>query len=146
MKLRTLAGTAAALVVGAALAIVAPASPAVGFYSPPLLLDVQIESPATLVARGAAVDTRLRVICAGASTAYVGVTVTQRAGGDIAQAYGTAQIGCSSNWQNVALRATTQSSQPLKTGEAVVDAYVAGCAPVGPCGSETASGTIQIIK
>ena len=45
---------ALAITGGAAVAVIGPASPALGFFSPPLLLEIHVNSPATLVAKGAA--------------------------------------------------------------------------------------------
>ena len=54
---------------GAALAAVGSAAPALGFFSPPLALQLHIASPAALVAKGAGVDVPVQVQCAGAKTA-----------------------------------------------------------------------------
>ena len=43
--------------------LVATSGPAVAFFSGGLFLDVQVESPARLVARGAAADVPLEVTC-----------------------------------------------------------------------------------
>lgn len=141
---RTLAMTAAALVGGMAFVLFGPASPAVGFFSPPLLLDVQVKSPATLVAKGAAVDVKLEVICAGADTASVGVSLTQRAGSEIASGYGSTQIGCTNQWQTVIVTVQAQPGKAFKKGPAVADARIFGCAYYYPCGSEEDIQTIDI--
>src|SRR6266516_2029786 len=70
------------------LAMFATGGPAVAFFSGGLFLDVQVESPATLVARGAAVDVPLEVTC-NASFADVFVTVTQKAGSGSGVAQGS---------------------------------------------------------
>jgi hypothetical protein len=142
MKLRALAVTAAALVVGTALAILGPASPAVGFFSPPLLLDVQVQPTATLVAKGAAVETRVEVTCAGASYAYLSVSVTQRAGSEIASGYASQQIACYQR-QTLLMVVSAGSGKAFKKGTAFAEAQIYGCAyPV--CGNETDQATISI--
>jgi hypothetical protein len=100
MKVKTaLAGLAIAG--GAAVAALAPASPALGFFSPPLLLEIHVNSPATLVAKGASADVNLQIECAGARTAFVSVSLTERAGSQIATGFGSTQIGCTNANQTV---------------------------------------------
>src|SRR6266508_3738327 len=112
------AAAVVALTAGGVLALFASAGPAVAFFSGGLFLDVQVESPASLVARGAAVDVPLEVTCnASPNNAFIQVTVTQRAGSGIAQ------------------------------GTAVASAEILGCSPdFFTCGSETDSEIIQIQK
>jgi hypothetical protein len=143
MKIRALAVTAVALVAGTVLAILGPASPAVGFFSPPLLLDVQIQPTATLVARGAAVETRIEVTCAGAQYAYLTVSLTQRAGSDIATGSTNTTIGCSSQRETMLVLVTADSGKAFKKGTAVATAEIYACAyPV--CGSEDDQETITL--
>ncbi len=52
-----------AILVGGLLAWFATAGPAVAFFSGGLFLDVQVESPATLLAKGAAVQVPVEVTC-----------------------------------------------------------------------------------
>ena len=71
-KLRTRAAAAVvALLLGGLLALFATSGPAVAFFSGGLFLDVQVESPARLVARGAAVDVPLEVTCNATNNAFV---------------------------------------------------------------------------
>jgi len=72
-----------AIVAGGVLAVFAASGPAVAFFSGGLFLDVHVESPATLVARGAAVDVPLEVTCNASPNAFVSVTVTQRSGSGV---------------------------------------------------------------
>lgn len=147
MKLRAFIATAAALVTGTALAILAPASPAVGFFSPPLLVDIRVESPATLVAKGAAVEVPVEVICAGANGASVSASLTQRAGSDIAVGYGSTQIGCTNQWQSVTVLMTAQPGNAFKKGPAVADFSIFSCTQdFLSCGSERDTQTISITK
>ena len=66
---KTLAGLAIAG--GAAIAAVGSAAPALGFFSPPLLLQIHVNTPATLVAKGAGANVTVQIQCAGAQTASV---------------------------------------------------------------------------
>jgi len=143
MKLRALAVSAAALAVGTALAILGPASPAVGFFSPPLLLDVQVQPTATLVAKGAAVETRVEVTCAGADFVNLSVSVTQRVGSEIASGYFSQQIGCYQQ-QTLLIQVTAGSGKAFKKGTAFANAQIYGCSFSSGCGSETDQETISI--
>lgn len=144
MKPRAFAITAAALALGTVLAILVPASPAVGFFSPPLLLDVQIQPTATVVARGAAVEARVEVTCAGASYAYVNMSITQRVGSEVASGGTSTQVACGPQRQTLLMLVTAQPGKAFRKGTAVAEAYISGCAPNGPCGSETDTATIDI--
>jgi hypothetical protein len=75
-------GAAAAVVLGSA-------GPALGFFSPPLLLEIHVNSPATLIAKGASADVSVQIECAGARTAFVSVSLTERAGSEIATGFGS---------------------------------------------------------
>lgn len=144
MKFRALAVTAAALVAGTALAVLGPASPAVGLYSPPLFLEIQVEPTATLIARGAAVEVRLDVTCAGPSQASIYVSVNQRVGSEVAYGTGYTTIACNGQGQTVLVQVPAYSDKAFKKGTAVVDAQIFGCAyPV--CGSEDDQETISLV-
>src|SRR6266487_6115797 len=103
-RLRTkVAAAVVAIVVGGVLALFATGGPAVAFFSGGLFLDVQVESPATLVARGAAVDVPLEVTCnARPGTSSVQVTVTQKSGSGVAQ--GSTSVGCTGSGQQIRVR------------------------------------------
>ncbi|HEV8651001.1 MAG TPA: hypothetical protein VG276_16800 [Actinomycetes bacterium] len=128
------------------LALFAAAGPAVAFFSGGLFLDVQVESPAALVARGAAVDVPLEVTCnAAPSTGFVEVTVTQRAGSGVAQGTGSTAVGCTGSGQQVRVRVQATGGKAFKQGTAVASAVIFGCtANFSTCGSETDSEAIQI--
>jgi hypothetical protein len=144
MKLRALAVTAAALAVGTVLAVFGPASPAVGFFSPPLFLDVRIEPTATLIARGAAVETRLEVTCAGAPQASVYVSLTQRVGSETASGSGYTTVACNGQRQTVLVQVQAYSDKAFKKGTASADAQIFACAP-SVCGSERDQTTIELV-
>jgi hypothetical protein len=145
-KLRTkVAAALVALAAGSLLALFASSGPAVAFFSGGLFLDVQVESPARLVARGAAVDVPLEVTCNATGSAFVQVSVTQKAGSGVAQGFGSTEVGCTGSGQQVTVRVQASGGKTFKQGTAVASAEVFGCRP-GVCGSETDSETIAIQK
>jgi hypothetical protein len=143
-KLRTKVATAVvAILVGGLLAWFATSGPAVAFFSGGLFLDVQVESPATLVARGAAVQVPVEVTCNATGTAFVQVTVTQKAGSGVAQGFGSAQVGCTGSGEQITVLVRATGAKAFKKGDAVATAEISGCNNV-TCGSETDSEVIQL--
>jgi len=132
-----------ALAAGGVLALFATAGPAVAFFSGGLFLDVQVQSPASLVSRGAAVDVPLEVTCNASSDAFVQVTVTQRTGSGIAQGFAFESVGCTGSGEQLRVRVQATSGRAFKQGTAVASAEVFGCRP-NICGAETDSETITI--
>lgn len=117
-----------------------------GFFSPPLLLEIHVNSPAALVAKGAGANVIVRVECSGSSTAFVGVQLTQRVGSDTAIGFGNTEIGCTTNAnQNVLVLVTAEGNKAFKKGPAVAQANVSACTPsFRVCGQETDSETISL--
>jgi hypothetical protein len=145
-KLRTRAAAAVvAILLGGLLALFATSGPAVAFFSGGLFLDVQVGSPAHLVARGAAVDVPVEVTCNATGTADVFVRVTQKSGSGVAQGFGSASVGCTGSGQQITIRALAEGGKTFKQGTAVASAEIFGCNRV-TCGSETDSEVIQIQK
>jgi hypothetical protein len=141
---RTRVATAVvALLLGGLLALFATSGPAVAFFSGGLFLDVQVESPARLVARGAAVDVPIEVTCNATGPAFVQVVVTQKAGSGVAQGFGFAEVGCTGSGQQVTIRVQASGGKTFKQGTAVASAEIFGCNDV-TCGSETDSEVIEI--
>jgi hypothetical protein len=151
-KLRTkrakVAAAVVAIVAGGVLALFVSGGPAVAFFSGGLFLDVQVESPASLVARGAAVDVPLEVTCnAAPGTSSVFVTVTQKAGSGVAQGSGSTSVGCTGSGQQITVRVRASGAKTFKQGTAVADADIFGCTQnFSVCGSETDSEVITIQK
>lgn len=132
-----------AVTAGAAVAaLVGPAGPALGFFSPPLLLEIHVNTPATLVAKGAAADVSIQIQCAGARTAFVDVNLTERAGSAIASGFGSTEIACTN--QTVHLIVTAQSGKAFKKGIAFASGFISACAPRF-CGSEQDQHTIELV-
>jgi hypothetical protein len=130
---------------GVALAavLVGPLSSAVGFFSGGLSLDVQIQSPATLVSRGAAINVPLEIVCTS-HQADLSVQVTQRAGSEIAQGFGYKEVTCEGDLQQVSMTVFANSGKAFKRGTAVAQAEIFGCLQF--CGSETDTAEIAIVK
>jgi hypothetical protein len=132
---------------GAAIAAVGSAAPALGFFSPPLLLEIHVNSPATLVAKGAGADLTLQIECAGARSAFVDVSLTERSGSQIASGFGSTQVGCTNQNQTVLVHVTAQSGKVFKKGTGIADAFISACTPNSRvCGSEEDQRTIDIGK
>jgi hypothetical protein len=127
---------------------VAPAAPALGFFSPPLLLQIHVNSPATLVAKGAGADVTLQIECAGARTAFVDVSLTERSGSQIASGFGSTQVGCTNQNQTVLVHVTAQPGRVFKKGTGIADGFISACTSSKPrfCGSEEDLRTINIGK
>jgi hypothetical protein len=140
-----LAAAVVAIVLGSVLALFATTGPAVAFFSGGLFLDVQVNSPAHLVARGAAVDVPLEVTCNATGTVDVFVSVTQKAGSGVAQGFGSTRVGCTGSGQQITVRVQASGGKTFKQGTAVASAEIFGCNNV-TCGSETDSEVIQLQK
>jgi hypothetical protein len=135
-----------AILAGASFALFAPSGPAVAFSSGGLFLDVQVESPAHLVSRGAAVDVPLEVTC-NAGVADVSVSLTQKSGSGVAQGFGSTSVGCTGSGQQLTVRVTASGGKTFKQGTAVASAELFGCtANFSTCGSETDSEVVQLQK
>lgn len=138
-----LAVAVVAILAGSVLALFATTGPAVAFFSGGLFLDVQVESPARLVSRGAAVDVTLEVTCNSPFGADVFVSVTQKSGSGVAQGFGFENVGCTGSGEQVVIRVQASGGKTFKQGTAVASAEIFGCNNV-TCGSETDSEVIEI--
>jgi hypothetical protein len=147
--LRTKTALAAAVVAsGAAIAAVAPAGPAVAFFSPPLLLTIHSVSPAHLVAKGAGVNVTLQIECAGARTASVNVSLTESVMKKIATGSGSAQVGCTNSTQTILVEVIAQHGKSFAQGKAIANGVISACSPGRHpvCGSEQNIETIKLVK
>jgi uncharacterized protein (DUF58 family) len=143
-KLRTrTATTVVAILLGGLLALFATSGPAVAFFSGGLFLDVQVESPARLLARGAAVEVPLEITCNATGTVFVEVHVTQRSGSGVAEGFGFEEVACTGAGEQVTVLVQATGGKVFKKGTAVVTATIFGCNDV-TCGSETDSEVIEI--
>jgi hypothetical protein len=150
-RMRTkLAAAVVAIITAVVLALFASSGPAVAFFSGGLFLDVQVQSPAHLVARGAAVDVPLEITCNATGTVDVLVSVSQKAGSGTAQGQGFTSVGCTGSGQRITVRVPASGfpgveGKPFKQGAAVADAILFGCRDV-TCGSETDNEVIDLKK
>jgi hypothetical protein len=130
----------------AAVIVLGPVGPALGFFSPPLLLEIHVNSPATLIAKGASADVSVQIECAGARTAFVSVSLTERAGSEIATGFGSTEIGCTNANQTVHVIVNAQSGKAFKKGTASADGFISACTPnFSVCGSEQDQRTIDLV-
>jgi hypothetical protein len=135
-----------ALAGGAALALLSPAAPALAFDSGGLHLSIAVQSPATLIARGAAVDVPVEVTC-NAQGPWVQLKVTERVGNRLVTGYGEWQVACTGSPQQSIVRVTPSSDMPFAMGTALVDASIGGCDETQTvCGGDSASETVRITK
>lgn len=145
-RLRHLKKALAAITVAAGVgsAMLIPASPAVAYYSGGLFLDITVESPARLLAGGAALDAPVEYTCNATAYAYVSVTVTQRVNNQaIASGYGELQVSCTGAHQRTTVTVTATGNKAFSKGSAFATGYIAGCNRT-TCGAETDNTTIQL--
>jgi hypothetical protein len=135
--------TIAALAAGGGFAIVSPSSAAVAFSSPPLFLDVSVQSPGHLVARGAAVSVPVIVTC-NSQGASVQLQLTEKVGKKVATGTNYVQVGCTGGHETVLITVPASAGPAFAKGSAFATANIFGCTSNFICGSETASATIKI--
>ncbi len=143
-------GAAAAVGLGpAGLAVGQSSAPTVGQSSPPIQVQVAVNSPATLVARGAGVDVNTTVTCSGqfVISGSVSITVTEKVGKDFATGYGETGFDCTGTAQNVEVLAIAEpGGKAFDEGSATAQASISACAVNGPCGGQEVQPTIKIKK
>lgn len=142
----------------AAAAALGPAGPAVGQSSPPIQVQLQVSSTASLVAKGAGVDVSVTASCSGqlVESGSVAVGVTERAGSEIATGSGSATVDCTGTAQtvDVIVAPTPPLAGPgeavgaaFKKGTAVADASIQACTVnFFTCNSQGVEQTIDIGK
>jgi hypothetical protein len=135
-----------ALAAGVALALLSPAEPALASDSG-LSIVITVQSPATLVARGVAVDVTLDVTC-NVQDPEASLKLTERSGNWLVSGDGWAQLpACTGSPQRVVVRVMAQGDRPFATGTGLATAYVSGCNDIWTiCSSESASKTIRITR
>jgi len=130
----------------AVVALLGGAGPAVAYDSGGLHLDATAQSPARLVARGAAIDVPVDVECNATQPASLSVSVTERVGKQIATGGGFAQeVACTGGHQDILIRVTAGPGKAFAKGTAVATAQIYGCNDTA-CGSESRTDTIVIRK
>lgn len=134
---------AAALAASGGFAVLGSGSPAAAYSSPPLFLSVSVQSPATLVAKGAAVQVPVKLSCSSGGQAYLTVVVTERVGRKTASGSGSVQVGCTDSTETVLVTVTSQNGVSFGKGSALAQADLSECTYY-TCGSEQDTETIQI--
>jgi len=143
---RIKAAVAAVTVIGAtAAAMLVPASPAVAFSSGGLVLDVVVQSPAQLIAKGAAVAVPVDYTCFDAFNATVEVSVTQHVGTGIASGGGSLNnTTCNGEIQAATIDIpASPGGKAFTKGVAFAAANFFGCSS-SLCGQESDNRTISI--
>jgi hypothetical protein len=153
-------GAAAAAVLGpAGLAVGQSSPPTVGQSSAPIQVQIQVNSPATLVAKGAGVDVSVTASCSGPAVypgGFVLVEVTEAVAKKIAYGFADTDISCTGTSQTAELLVVAGSEGPaglpqgpskaFAKGVALATASIQACPAVGNCTTEQIEPTIKIVK
>lgn len=137
------------VVAGGAVAAVTlgTAGPAVGQSSPPIQLQIQVNSPATLVAKGAGVNVSITASCSGqvVEPASISVELTEAVKKDLAIGSGATTIDCTGATQTIEVLVVAESGKAFKKGAAIADANFSACT-VGYsyCADQQVEPTIEI--
>jgi hypothetical protein len=137
----------AAVLAAGAIAAAGPVQSALAFISPPLVLLAAPQSPASLVARGAAVDVPVTYTCA-ANYMYIQVTLTEKVGKKIASGSGSTQVTCNGTTQRILVRVNASpGGMAFAKGTAATTTFVAGSIYKNNryyYGEDTTYGTIKL--
>ena len=116
-----------AIAAGGAAASALPAGADVSTLSPGVGA-VQVGSPVTLEARGAAVTVPVTIVCAPGTSAFISVEVVQRVGGqEIASGNGFVNsIACTGGFQSIDVTVTAQD-HAFRKGQAFGSAFAQFC-------------------
>ncbi len=127
-------------------AVLLPVAAAVAYISPPLVLLAEPQSPAHMVARGAALDVTIEYSCTATEGMYIDIQATERVGKRLAQGYGYAQVPCDGATHVTVVRLYASGTAFTK-GRAAVQVNMSGCYFDGNdyfCGYDTINRTIRI--
>jgi len=150
-----LAGIAVAAGAVAA-AVLATPGPAVAQSSPPSQLQIQVNSPAALMAKGASVDVSVTASCPVTSlSGSLFLEVSQRVAGKIAFGFTEGSINCTGTSQTTELLVIAGSQSPsglpqgpskaFEGGTALANASIQSCGAFS-CVTQQVSSTIKITK
>ena len=157
---KTRLGLVGLVVAGGAAAAVAlgPAASAVGQASQSVQVQLAVNSPATLVAKGASVEVSVTASCsANAEPPLVTVEIVENVKGTIALGYGEPAVSCTGTSQTVDVLVTAGDtspsgmsvgpSAPFAKGVAIADAMISACTPDGAtCAGQQVQPVITIKK
>jgi hypothetical protein len=143
------AGAVAAALLGpAGLAVGQSSPPTVGAGSAPIQAQIQVNSPATLVAKGAGVNVSVTASCSGqlVDSAQVSVGLTESVKGDIASGFGAASIDCTGASQTLTVEVVAElPGKAFKKGSAIATGSIDACTVNGSsCAYQTVTPTIKI--
>lgn len=144
-------------ILGASIALAAlggaalPASSAVAYISPPLVLLAQPLSPAHLVAGGAAIDVPVNYTCtAKPDGMYLTLDVTEAAGRKIAGGSASQVVPCNGRSTTIVMRVNAVASgAPFAKGTASTVTHVYGYLVQNNryySGDDVFTGTVKIVK
>lgn len=138
---------AATVTAGVVCAMLIPASPAVAFYSGGLFLDTTVESPATLLAKGAAVDIQVEYTC-NATQPNLFLSVSQRVGnGGLATGSSGVEVACTGAHQRTTISVPASGINAFAKGNAFVTGTISGCLPdFTVCGTESDTATVKFTR
>lgn len=157
---KTRVGLVGLVVAGGAAAAIAlgPAGSAVGQASQPVQVQLAVNSPATLVAKGASVDVSVTAGCsANAAPPLLVVEIVENVNGNIALGYGEAAPPCTGASQTFDLLVTAGDTSPNGTsvgpsapyakGVAIANASISACTSDGStCATQQVQPVITIKK
>jgi hypothetical protein len=157
---KTRVGLVGLVVAGGAAAAIAlgPAGTAVGQASQPVQVQLAVNSPATLVAKGASVEVSVTADCsANAEPPLLVVEIVENVNGNIALGYGEGGPPCTGASQTFDLLVTAGDTSPNGTsvgpsapyakGVAIANASITACTPDGStCASQQVQPVITIKK
>ena len=139
----------AAAVLASTAAAVVPATSALAYISPPLVLLAEAQGPASLVAGGAAVDVPVEYSCS-AESMYIGVQLAQAVKKQVAVGSGSTQVPCDGRTHRVLVRVRADAAGvAFAKGKASATTDVYGCTSKGGgylCGDDTIERTIKLKK
>lgn len=107
-----------AIAAGGLVAAVLPSNAAVSSQSVPVAA-IRVESPGTLLARGAAVAVTVTVVCEPGASGGVNLEITENVGGRIAKGFSNATItNCTGSFQQVVINTAADAPTPFRAGVA----------------------------
>jgi len=144
-RTRALAAAAALAAGGSLIA----ASPAVAYYSPPLIMVAEPQSPARLVAGGAAIDVTVEYSCTATDGMSLSLDVAQKVGRKVATGYAYDYVTCNRRTQKTVLRVKSTGTA-FGRGKAAVTTELSGCYSPdywwGTCGDDQMDDVIRVKK
>jgi len=135
----------AAVAGGAAIAAAVPVQSAVGSYSPPLLLRVQLASQAAVTPKGHLVGVPVQVLCPGAKVGLVRVILVQRKFFGVTEGSGAEAVLCGKKPTAGVVWARERIGGKFSPGTAEAFAIVYACKPASPvCGTDQVSRRVHL--